>query len=118
MPWMSSTVSRRRAAWNSDNVMSPFSAQSCVELGDLRVRGEQFSVNCVFLGTGPLYLAAYEAVEDVGFGHQHLVETEDAEDPDQHRVATDDDIDPAGLESGVVLPLFDALGRERAEHVL
>ena len=79
-------------------------------------------MNGVFPAAGvalqPYELAAHQAVEDVGLRHEHLVETEHAEDADEHRGAADDHVDPPRLEPRVVGALLGGLGGEGAEHVL
>ena len=59
-----------------------------------------------------------DAVEDVGFRDQHLVESPVPHHRHDHDHAAHDHVDAALLESGVVAALRDRLGRERAEDLL
>ena len=77
-----------------------------------RPRPEQQSV-----GVHQAIVKTSEAVEDVRLRHEHLVEVEVPQHRHDDDRAADDHVDAAWFEPGVVAPLFDGFGGERAEHL-
>src|SRR5438067_11216104 len=61
--------------------------------------------------------ATDEPVQNVRFGHEHLVEAERPHDGHEDERAAHDDVDAAGLEARVVTPHLGRFGGQRAEHV-
>src|SRR3954454_9381947 len=119
--WMSSTESCFRAAWNSLRSMPHILDTSEGRVGGFSGSGraiprERGVSRCRASAWSDL--AAHQTVEDVGLTDEHLLETEHAEDADQHRGAADDHVDAPGFQPRVVPTLLRVLGGEGAEDVL